>query len=682
MPTRNQQKLTTASIVPGVRLDLNPFAQRAGTARLLRNWIYERGRLMRKPFSPLFQTKAATATGRVWDEIDFRFHRAGSPESQFLVVRSDGRIYRRNGGGGELEIFPGATTFSVLNARPKTVQLGNRIMFSDRSTAYIYDGRTFRRWGIPREASAMTTPSVVAGPGITAANGVNATFTWVVLDEAGNRVHESSRSNPSALSAALSNQKARLSIAAFTIPSGYGITHWSGYMSELNASGVRRRANTTRITTTTFDVDAFPAATLPREPLRNDPPGASLVMGQWRHRIAMRDESNKNRMWFTSFGEVKATNAGSPEESVSGRGDDSVSDLVNEFLYPDSEIRLIAEHANLLIVHTERNGYGIIGSAGVLDNLGTRGLSNEHFINEGAAGPHAGTTTPFGWAWMTPGRLIRLYLGGQQVLDIGQPIQPQLDTIPEGDLFDVTFFWWDGRGRKQLYVCCPCADSDNLSGTASWRAFVYDFDLGSEPDRPGEWSELTDHEYTVVKSYMDGDERFLVGGDTSGDVYQLDVIADPAHLNSSAILGKTYLGSTVQNNPLATMRTGLIEPSEGRNSVGEYLAIVRGSQDGPSTTIGTNPTVSMAADPIDPDADPGISLTLGSARDSGEFHAWLAAESGGDPGGCLAKQFQFELEYPAGANKTTDANGRETVNVEAIYKMSFAWRPDADIKDE
>ncbi|KKK69215.1 hypothetical protein LCGC14_2936250, partial [marine sediment metagenome] len=84
---------------------------------------------------------------------------------------------------------------------------------------------------------------------LTMATGLKAAITWVVLDEAGNRVHESSRSDVAAFQV-LSNQNMQ------TDKSGLSddprATHWSGYVSELDGSEILRRTNTTIISTDTF----------------------------------------------------------------------------------------------------------------------------------------------------------------------------------------------------------------------------------------------------------------------------------------------------------------------------------------------------------------------------------------------------------------------------------------------
>lgn len=669
MATRNQQKTSAASIVPGVRLDLNPFFQRAGTARLLDNWIPEKNRLIRKAFSDKFQTKAETATGEVWCLVDFRYHRSGAPESQFLVFRSDGKIYKRTG-GAELEIFPAATGFSALNSRPKPVNLSNRLFFADSSSAYVYDGRTFRAWGIAAPSSAPVVTVDASGSGITAASGLNASFTWVALDEAGNRVHESTRSTSSAFTGALADDELRIDITGITPPDG--VTHWSGYMSELNVSNVRRRVNTSLITTLTFDVSSFPAGTAVREPKRNDQPSATTVMAQWKNRIAMRDETDKRRVWFTAFGEVKALNNGSPEESVPGKSSSSLSDIVNEFRFPDPEVSLIVEHANYLVVFTMQSGYAIVGTGGILDNLGTRGLSSHKVLAEGATGPHAGCTTPFGLAWLTPGRKINLWSG--QIFNIGDAIQSQLNTIPSNALADAQCFWWDGHGRKWLVFVLECADSDDLTGTTAGRILVYDFDLQSDAQHPGEWFEWSDRNYTWVSDYFDGAERFLLGGDAEGEVYKLDVISNPCHLDLSMILGKCYLGSTIQDNPAPTLRTGIIVPNNDQNATGLYVSVVRGDQAGPSRDVGSDPNIRCEIDPINPDIQPTIALSVDDIKGSGEYNSWLAPHAGGNKEGALGKQFQFEVAYEEGFSDNAEGDGRLTVAVDALYKVAFSWQ--------
>ena len=666
MAIRKQQKVASASIVPGVQLNLNPFQQTIGTARILRNWHPNRNRLLRKPFAPKFHSPADTASGSVWDIVDFNYHRASAPESKLLIFRSDGKIYKRTG-GGELEIFPGNTGLTALSSRPQPIQLGNFLIWSDTESAYIYDGRTIRLWGIARDTSAPSVSAIGAGS-LTAT--VTATITWVVLDEASNRIHESSRSAISS-SQALSSEDLRVDVSGLTAPAG--ITHWSAYMSEADGASSRRRVATTVLATTTVDISAFPAASDPKEPTRNDPPPASPVMAVWKNRALLRDETDPRRAWFTSFGEVDSLTNGAGAESASGNGSNSVSDLTNEFLFPTKTIGYV-EHENLMFIFTGKTGHVIMGTGGVLDALGNRDLFSGRQFTKGLAATRAIASTPHGLIWMTPGRQVFLWPGGDVIIDIGFHIQEQLDEIPEADLADVTFKWWDGNGKEWLLITLKTADAEDLTGTAANRILGYDLSRPLNEQTPGQWFEWKDVTATVIGEYTDGDQKFLLAGDDSGDVYQLDTICDPAHLNRSMILGETYLGSSIQNNPAAKMRTGLMLPNSDSEAVGLYISFVRGTQDGPSTSVGSNPTLLSAIDPIDPGTTPTVTITPGSAKNSGEFEAWLLPETSGVEGGALARQFLFQADYAAGSSNNGEADGRTTVALEAIFKLGFAWQ--------
>ena len=146
MGIRNQQKISSLGIVPGIRLALNPFAQQVGSARILRNFVPERGRLARKGFSPNFV--AAPTASSVWHTKNFRYTRASAPENEELIFKANGRVYKRVP-SAEQEIFPGVTSFAVLNQKPFVGQLGNRFFWNDGSAGYVYDGKSVQSWVIP-----------------------------------------------------------------------------------------------------------------------------------------------------------------------------------------------------------------------------------------------------------------------------------------------------------------------------------------------------------------------------------------------------------------------------------------------------------------------------------------------------------------------------------------------------
>lgn len=676
---RNQSKASFIAVAPATRLDLNPFAQAQGSARIVRNFVPERGRLARKAFSPKFTTLPSTASGRVWDVVNFRYTRAGAAENRVLIFRSDGKVYLRQPSYDQ-EIFPAATGFSVLTKRPFVGQVSNRLGFSDGISSYIYDGRDVQVWGLTRSTTAPAV-SAVAGS-LTAATGLKASITWVVLDETGARVHESSRSNVSAFQV-LSAENLRVDITALSPPAR--ATHWSAYVSELDGSEIRRRVATTRITTLTVDVSALPSATSPKEPIRNDPPPPTTVGEVAANRYIVRKESAPHEFWFSALGEVKGLLNGAADESFCGQHADTVSDVSNSDFVTDRELRAIREYENVRFLFTERRGFALIGELSLLDNVSPRSLVKLNQFSEGCVGPHGALATPYGLTWMSPGRRLWLWSGGQGLLDIGEPIQSALDTIPPNELGNIYMYWWDGNGRQWLIVCLHCANGETGASLAN-RCLIFDFSRPARrPDRdadPGSWFEWTDITATCAGTYQDNDgHKTLLVGDTSGDVYQADVVCSPAHFARSLILGQTYWGSTVQNNPAATLRTGLLIPNPDSWSVGQYIALVSGDQNAPGVpAVGTfsEPTLGSWID-VEDVGTPGtaITLTLDTALTSADKRAWLQPQSAGNTniGGALAKQFLFQADYAAGTNTTGNADGRETARINTLYKVAFAFSP-------
>ena len=62
---------------------------------------------------------------------------------------------------------------------------------------------------------------------------------------------------------------------------------------------------TTRITTTSIDITAFPAATNATAPIRNDPMPPTTVGCVGKNRLWVRDDANPNTYYFSALGEVK-----------------------------------------------------------------------------------------------------------------------------------------------------------------------------------------------------------------------------------------------------------------------------------------------------------------------------------------------------------------------------------------
>lgn len=680
MAIRNNQKISTLGLIPGIQLDQNPFAQANGTATILRNVINDSGRMMRKPFSPKYFAEASLASGRVWHIFTFKFSRSSARRTELLTFKSDGKVYKVTG-GCEQEIFPGITSFGILTKKPLLKQLSNRLFFSDGISSYVYDGRTIQKWGMDIPTTAPSTSAIGAGS-LTMATGLKAAVTAVVLDEAGNRVHESSRS-PLADFQILSSEDLRIDKSGVTLDSR--ATHWSGYASELNGSNVIRRTNTTVIGTDTFDVSALPAATVPKAPLLNDPPPASTVGDVGENRIIMRDDSNPHKFWWTAMGEVQALLNGAPDESVPGVDNNSVSPISNNDFVDDREVRAIVRHNNFTMLYTEARAFALIGTLSLIDDRAPRNLKKVLQFTEGCTGPYAAISLPFGVVWLTPGRKLVLWTTGTELIDIGKPIQPALDSISADELDDVVMHWYSGNERQWLMVALKCADGEveDDATTQANRVLIYDFShpsRSSSNEEIGSWFEWTEIAATTIHTHQneDGSEHLLIG-DTSGDVYQADVIASPAHLSRSMILGKTYAGATVQNNPASTFRTGMLMPNGDNWTMGQNIAVLTGDQDAPGVpSVGsfTEPTIVSWINPLD-SGSPGssLTLTLGSAESSGDKEAWLLPESSGAASGAFAKQFMFQASWAAGVDASGEADGRETARINTLYKQSFKFRP-------
>ena len=802
MGIRKQQKTSSITILPGLALDLNPFAQTAGSARVLRNFIPERGRIARKTFSPDFTVAPTPAGGDVWHLRNYRYTRASAQENKLLILREDGKVYERQS-SYEQELFPSlaessttgadaaATSVSIVggdvawtnptdiatsNDTRATVTLGlvsssqvlrvdnlgfavpatsairgvivtvegnettlgapitweanllmggsrvgtaktgwnfgtsdstvslgatndlwgtsllasdvngtgfgvdvrvtvggfggaandfavdyisvtvfygtpgtpllrkpfaqsfsNRFFFSDGIQQKVYDGRgAAKNWGIPRTTTVPVVTAQNLAGSIVAATGVKGAYTWVELDEAGNRVHESSRSNLNASFVVIGgvDDSVRLDITGITPPAR--ATHWSAYISELDGSEVLRRAATTAIATVTVDITAFPAATAAKAPIRNDPPPLSSVGALAKNRFFLRDDANPNTFYFSALGEVKGLLNGAAEESFPGYGTNTISDVVNSDFIPDLEIRAICEHENIIFVFGTNATYALIGELNLLDNRAPRSLIKLRQFSENCAGADAAVSTPYGLAWMNSGRRIWLWQGGTELLDIGRPIQSILDTIPATEIRNTYLTWYSGNGRQWLVVNCRASAPDDEDGAAEQhRTLVYDFGRAQQGgSQPGLWFEWTDILGTAAGVFYDDDGLpFLLIGDSLSTVKQADVVADPCHLETSSFLGKCYLSSSVSNNPAAVLRTGLILPTGDSWTVGNYIQLLTGDQDGAGTPrFGSlsDPTIGYRVDIENPDRIniPGpITLTLDTATTSGDKRAWLIPEA-------------------------------------------------------
>lgn len=690
---RNSQKNSAIPIIPGISLDLNPFASTPLSARRMTNWTVERGRLIRYP--PDITVWASTAggvsqSGSIVRFVNYRYTRNSAPENKRILWSTAGDVYCYRSGTTQ-PIFPGTTSFSRLTKKPYAGQLGNRLFFSDGAASYVYDGRDpCQTWGLARSTTAPTVTAQNIAGSIVAATGVKGCFTWVVLDEAGNRVHESSRSNVSSFVViGGADDAVRLDVSAITPPAR--ATHWSAYISELDGSNIYRRVATTAIITQTVDISAFPAATSPKAPIRNDIPPPSTVGCVAKSRHFLRDDSNPNRFYFSALGEVEGTLNGSGPESFPGYGTNTISDIVNSDTVPDREIRAIIEYEDIVFVFTESKGYALTGQLNLLDSRSPRDLVKRQIFNEGCLGPDSVCATPYGLVWMSPSRKIWLWDGGAEVIDLGLAIQPIINNIVGGSYFSSTYpelrssvhmSWWSGNNRKWLVVSMATPGTDDFYST--YGNYIFDFGVVTEKHH-GIWYFLnTGANYWCSGVYQDedGTAYLYAGGDTG--LYQMDAYCSPSHLELSFILGKTYLGSAVATMVDSYLYTNILSPNGDEWCTGHYLSLVHGTQETAASGSTTAPTVAMVVDVETVDGlgnTPGFNLTLDSILTSGEKRAWLKPSSSASSGGSFGKNFAFFLYYTSitDTDTTTDASGRALPIYNAVHRLAASWSPQKDL---
>ena len=702
---RNSQKKTTLGLVPGLSLNINPIAQPSGTARILVNYFHDRGRFTRRPSNPFFTAMhsghPAFTNDSIERSINFRYTRSNAPENDLIMFTTNGSVYRRQSGWCQ-PIFPGTTSHSALAKPAMAWPLSNRLFFSDGTSAYVYDGRSVRTWGLARTTTAPAFTAQNLGGSIVAATGVKGAITWVILDEEGARVHESSRTNlTSFVVIGGADDAVQFDITALTPPAH--ATHWSAYLSELDGSEVLRRVATERVTTLTKNITAFPAATSAKAPERNDPPPPSRVGCVAKNRIFMRDEADRSKYWWSALGEVKGLSNGAADESFPGYGTNSISDLVNSDTVPQGEIRAIVEHENNIYIFTESRGYVLVGEMNLPDNRAPRNLVKLQIFTEGCVGPNAAVSTPYGLVFLSPTRRMWLW-DGNALRDIGAPIQSLLDLLAnpllDADLFDaVRMMWYSGNGKQWLLLSCFSSDTHDLTsgGTTTFAATIYVYDFGLSTDNQAgswfEWRAVSGSDVTIggraIGTFQDNNGKvyLLAYGSTvtKKGMVNLDLFGVPAHLGYTAIIGTTYTGSTIQTTPQSDIRTGLIAPNGDYWANGHYLQLMTAAYSWDNTfssTAYTEPTLGCLVDVEDVD-NPGsfATITLDTATSSNDKRAWLVPQTSGNTniGGAFGKHFIFQARWSASESEDIDTDGsRTTPLIYSINKMAFAFTPLGD----
>ena len=301
----------------------------------------------------------------------------------------------------------------------------NKLFISDGDQTLVYLGQNngggWYQWGMDRPQP----PTVIRinddiFRNLTNTNGRKYASTWVQIVD-GIRIHESSRSDIADGGVATGEYYRVFQPTSAPERS----THWSIYASAADGSLDLFRAVTLPIATTYYDDDSPDYGATGsilvniRDPERNDIPPKSKILELHRARIFARNEEQKNEMWHSALGEVRANSNGAAEESFSGFASNTISDLQN-FIDPPTQTDEMSAYKswnNDLWFLTRREGFRLVGSGGLQDNFVLRDFEPMPAFRAGGAGPHAITTCPYGLAFMSPERTMYLYSGGGFRLD-------------------------------------------------------------------------------------------------------------------------------------------------------------------------------------------------------------------------------------------------------------------------
>lgn len=641
---------------------INPFATEPSQGDL-ENFIPYYKKLVRQQPMPTNHTSIQASS--VWHVFDFRYVDLSNVSHQkLLIFKSNGGVYDATS-GTEVDVSPSPK----FNAKPGIASINNRLHVSDGSQYLIYDGTSWVVAGLARPATGTVT---LSGTGLTGQ--FITAITWVVEDGAGNRIHESSRSDLTTSNP--SNQGIKTDISALTPPTR--ATHWSVYMSEVASSAVLRRIATLPIATITLTATAVAPSTAPQAPYRNDPPPNTKVLGQWKNRLAARLEQKPSNFWFSAFGEVAANNNGAAEESWPGNITNanaqynsyvSISDLTNEWTLPDKGeiVQSVCWFDDFLFVFSNRNGYAIQGDGSLLDGRSLRDLYPNRVFTFGAASPFSTVATPHGIITLTPDRRLWLWKGSGDPINIGIDIQTRLNAISSNDLAAIQLNYWEANNRTWLVL--PLSDriqmfdfSLRTRNTGAVQASPYMISLNQ-----GIWfsigtqSALPKITATGIYNPTATNIPVLLAGGTDGNTYQIDGI-----------------NQTTGTSPTAIARTASIEPTDGAWSEMKYVELFTiGTNDTPATGIQTaNPTVTVYYDGISP-TNPanGVAIPLRKVPQTNELRGWLMPRTASSGTGAMARRVQIELKFTDSGTKVAGV-----LDNNEIWELALAHAPKKELR--
>lgn len=254
-------------------------------------------------------------------------------------------------------------------------------------------------------------------------------------------------------------------------------------------------------------------------PVRNDPPPTSLLAEVHKYRIFRRRESLPNFFNFTANEEVSSGINGDPTECVPGADVNTLSDIVDEQIYPDASnfIRALCSHGDALYIGTEKQTIPMYGQS--IDDFG---LSQVTAFSLGVAGRFAMISTSHGLALVSYDKKVYMYPTSNyywayvpndvnvtdNLLEIGKPLRKVLEQIDPTflDETQLTFYFY---GRRNWLVL----NFRDLSGL--YQTWVYDFTNKG-------WFKLANGYSSVAVWEISTGNKILVGGSPQGGVFVLD----------------------------------------------------------------------------------------------------------------------------------------------------------------
>lgn len=560
------------------------------------------------------------------------------------------------------------------------VVTNNKLFISDGDQTLVYlgqrNGGGWYVWGMPRP----DTPTVATiSPGnLTLSTGRKFTVTWAHIEN-GITIHESSRSNISAC-LAVSNRFYRI-FRPVSPPER--ATHWRVYCSPLDGAQTQFRTATVPITQLSYDDESPDFGEVGSNiqaiaaPINNDPPPKSTVLELHKSRIFAHNGNEKNELWFSALGEVRAFGNGAAEESFPGLAITTQSLLQNFVDAPDQTSETVAAKswANVLWFFNRKEGFVLTGDGGLLDNSPIRDFWPSQAFRIGCAGPQAITTTPYGMAWVTPYRNLVMYAGGGApdptgaLIDLGYEKQKILNQISDDELERAQILFYPPL--NSLVLRFTTFDSVN-------HLLFYSFDIqDSESGITGGWYEFTDVDATAIGTLFDRNKEFLLVGEADGEIRVIEQVAGNTVIGKSkALIGKIVLGasSNITNYPAATFRTANTNLQyDGTKDIKKVYVYPHRQSVSDDAILSQNvPTVQFWDDVLDPDnPGSGTSVTLSTATKTRNFRGHL-----GSAGGTLADRVMVETAFATGAPEgTADGNDFLECYTSRLNGLAIVYAP-------